>query len=78
MGRGQSGTCEPIGESIRRQYGHGMIYRVFILLPTLFAASPAWAGAMGGTAVDEPAALALLAVGVVGLIIGRQAAKRRD
>ena len=55
-----------------------MIFRLFILLTTLFAASPTWAGAIGGTTVDEPAALALLAVGVVGLIIGRHAAKRRD
>jgi hypothetical protein len=57
-----------------------MIYRLFIVLPALLAlsGSPAWAGTVGGTTVDEPAALALLAVGVVGLIIGRQAAKRRD
>lgn len=59
-----------------------MVDRLLKYAPALFAfaASPAWAGSMGtdGTPVDEPAALALLALGVVGLIIGRQAAKRRD
>jgi hypothetical protein len=44
-----------------------------------FAATPLWANPpAGSTAVDEPAALALLALGVVGLVIGRQVAKRRD
>jgi hypothetical protein len=43
------------------------------------AGSPAWAVPVnGGTPVDEPAALALLALGVVGLVVGRQVAKRRD
>ncbi len=51
-----------------------------LLVLFAFAGSPANAGSMGadGTPVDEPAALALLAVGVVGLVIGRHAAKRRD
>ncbi len=45
-----------------------------------FVATPAWAASLtgGGATVDEPAALALMALGVVGLIIGRQVAKRRD
>jgi hypothetical protein len=59
-----------------------MVYRFFTVLPALFACagSPAWAGSMGngGTPVDEPAALALMALGVAGLVIGRHAAKRRD
>ena len=59
-----------------------MVYRFFTVLAALFAfaGSPAWAGSMGngGTAVDEPAALALMTLGVVGLIVGRQVAKRRD
>jgi hypothetical protein len=44
------------------------------------AATPVWAGPLAGSGatVDEPAALALLALGVVGLVIGRQVAKRRD
>lgn len=42
------------------------------------AANPAMAQAAGGTPVDEPAALALLALGVTGLIVGRQVARRRD
>lgn len=59
-----------------------MVYRRFTVLLGFFAfaGSPAWAGSMGsgGTSVDEPAALALMALGVVGLIVGRQVAKRRD
>ena len=59
-----------------------MIYRFFTVLLTLFAfaGSPAWAGTMGsgGTAIDEPAALALMALGVVGLVVGRHVAKPRD
>lgn len=43
-----------------------------------FAGSPLWANPVGGTPVDEPAALTLLALGVAGLMIGRQVAKRRD
>ena len=43
----------------------------FILLLT---ASPAFAA---GTAIPEPSSAALLALGVGGLIVGRQAAKRR-
>lgn len=42
------------------------------------AAMPAAAQPAGGTPVDEPAALALLALGVAGLVIGRQVARRRD
>ena len=59
-----------------------MVYRLSTALPALLAcaATPAWAGSMGngGTTVDEPAALALLALGVVGLVIGRHVARRRD
>jgi MYXO-CTERM domain-containing protein len=54
---------------------------LFVALPgALFASagSPLWAGNTAHTTVDEPAALALLALGVVGLIVGRQAARRRD
>ena len=51
-------------------------------LVTLFAlaGSPLLANpvAGGGTAVDEPAAIALLALGVAGLVIGRHVAKHRD
>ena len=42
------------------------------------AGSPLWANPGVGTSVDEPAALALLALGVAGLVIGQQVAKRRD
>lgn len=59
-----------------------MVTRILTALATIFAcaASPAWAAPLGagGTTVDEPAALALLALGVVGLIVGRHAARRRD
>ena len=36
------------------------------------------AGAQAGTAVPEPSNLAIFGIGLVGLIIGRQAAKRRS
>jgi hypothetical protein len=59
-----------------------MIMRLVTLSLALFACagSPAWAGptGSGGTSVDEPAALALFALGVVGLVVGRHVAKRRD
>jgi uncharacterized membrane protein YfcA len=58
-----------------------MVTRLFTALLVLFASAttPALAvPANGGTPVDEPAALALLALGVVGLVVGRQVAKRRD
>ncbi len=55
----------------------------FALLPFAvfaFAAMPARAGALagGGATVDEPAALALLALGVIGLVVGRHVARRKD
>jgi len=59
-----------------------MVTRLFTAMPALLAcaAAPAWAGATGsaGTTVDEPAALALLALGVIGLVVGRHVARRRD
>ena len=48
--------------------------RAAIGLVLLLIASPAFAA---GTAVPEPSSAALLALGVGGLIVGRQAAKRR-
>jgi uncharacterized membrane protein YfcA len=51
----------------------------WLLVIFAFAGSQAWAVPVtGGATVDEPAALALLALGVVGLVIGRHVAKRRD
>ncbi len=47
---------------------------LFVLTATPVLANPGGSPA----AVDEPAALALLALGVTGLIIGRQVARRRD
>lgn len=52
-----------------------------IILPALLilAAAPTAALAQSiGTQVDEPANLALFGLGLVGLIVGRQAAKRKD
>lgn len=43
------------------------------------AASPVFANpAQAPSAVDEPAAVVLLAIGVAGLVIGRRMAQRRD
>jgi len=55
-------------------------YKLLPLVIFACAATPAWAGPLagGGATIDEPAALALLALGVVGLVIGRHVAKRRD
>jgi uncharacterized membrane protein YfcA len=58
-----------------------MVYRPFtaLLVVLAFATTPALAVPVnGGTPVDEPGALSLLALGVVGLVVGRQVAKRRD
>ena len=57
-----------------------MVYPIpsAVLLLLLLIASPALAGPSAGASVDEPAALALLALGVTGLIIGRHVARRRD
>lgn len=43
------------------------------------AASPLFANpGQAPSAVDEPAAVVLLAIGVAGLVIGRKLAQRRD
>lgn len=55
-----------------------MIFRMVPFVALAVAASPAWAQAADSAQVDEPAALALLVLGVVGLVIGRQVARRRD
>jgi hypothetical protein len=51
------------------------------IVPTLLllvaSATPAFAQ-VAGTAVDEPANLALFGLGLVGLIVGRHAARKRD
>lgn len=45
----------------------------------LLVASTAPAMAQGaGMEVDEPANMALFAIGIVGLIVGRRAARRKD
>lgn len=48
--------------------------RAFAML-VLFAAVPAHA--QGATQVSEPSQLALVALGVLGVLVGRNAAKRR-
>lgn len=53
--------------------------RSCLVLILAASAAPLWANP--GTApssVDEPAALAIMALGVVGLVIGRRMAQRRD
>ena len=51
----------------------------WLLLLFTFAGTQAWATpGTGSTQVDEPAALALLVLGVSGLAIGRYLARPRD
>ena len=57
-----------------------MLLRMSILLPgalvvSILAAVPAMAA--GGISIPEPSDLSLFALGVVGLLVGRHAAKRR-
>lgn len=55
---------------------HGM-QRLLVLTLLVFVAAPASAG--GGTPIPEPSHLALFALGVIGVILGRAGArKRRD
>ena len=70
-----------LGKPVRWGYPLGMSYRITLLLLIVFAfaGTQAWAVPVtGGASVDEPAALALMALGVAGLVIGRKVAKRRD
>ena len=57
-----------------------MLLRMSILLPgalvvSILVAKPAMAA--GGISIPEPSDLSLFALGVVGLLVGRHAAKRR-
>ena len=47
------------------------------LAPLVLLLSAAPAAASGGTEVPEPSSLAIFGLGVLGVIVGRQAAKRR-
>ena len=49
-------------------------FRLAVAVTAMVAATPAWAS--GGTAIPEPTDLALLAMGIAGVIIGRRGAKR--
>lgn len=49
--------------------------RIFAILLLALNASPL--AASEGTAVPEPSNLAIFALGVLGVLVGRQAAKRR-
>jgi hypothetical protein len=48
-----------------------------IVLCTLCSVHAAPAFAEGGTRIPEPSSLALFALGVLGVIVGRQASRRR-
>lgn len=51
---------------------------MFMLLAPAGAALAQVAGAPAGTAVPEPTDLTLFAIGVLGLIVGRRVARRKD
>lgn len=51
------------------------VNRAFVIL-VLLAAAPAHA--QGAAQVSEPSQLALVALGVLGVLVGRKAAKRRN
>lgn len=60
------------------QTGTVFVKRLFTsLLAAIACATPALAQS-GGTSIPEPTNAALLGLGIVGLIVGRQVAKRRD
>jgi len=48
----------------------------YLAAPVLLAAGPAYA--QGAAQVSEPSQLALVALGVLGVIVGRNMAKRRN
>jgi hypothetical protein len=55
------------------------VRRLAVSTLLLLVASTAPAMAQGaGMEVDEPANMALFAIGIVGLIVGRRAARRKD
>ena len=60
---------------LANRYVPAVVNRVFIIL-ALLAAAPAHA--QGAAQVSEPSQLALVALGVLGVIVGRNAAKRRN
>ena len=55
--------------------GWGAAMRTLAPIVLLLSAAPA--AASGGTEVPEPSSLAIFGLGVLGVIVGRQAAKRR-
>ena len=53
-----------------------MLQNLLILLVSLTAASPAYAGG-GGVPLPEPSSMLLLAMGVTGVAIGRRLSNKR-
>jgi len=51
---------------------------LFLLLASAGAAVAQVSSTTGGTAVPEPSDSAIFAIGLVGLIIGRRVAKRKE
>ncbi|MCY1671202.1 PEP-CTERM sorting domain-containing protein [Novosphingobium sp. SL115] len=54
-----------------------MVRPLISIVIALCAAAPAYAQS-SGVSVPEPTTTALLGLGIVGLIVGRQVAKRKD
>jgi hypothetical protein len=61
--------------ALANEYVPLFVNRVFVTI-ALLAAAPAHA--QGAAQVSEPSQLALVALGVLGVIVGRNAAKRRN
>ena len=69
------GSCVNLASSSRKVFRLRHAVRIFAFASAgLFSAAPAYAAA--SIALPEPGALTLLGLGIAGLVIGRQAARK--